>query len=322
MIGRRQLLSIAAAAAIAPARAQSPPMRRIGWLSPRSAATERNPEVVRRGLELMGFIEGRNLLIDFRFTEGDFGRLPTLAEELVRLRPDVILATGGALPVRAIRAHSAEVPVVFGTGADPVGDGLVDSLNRPGRRTTGIWVFTSQLGPKRLELLRQIVPEPQEIAFLLNPRGTSYALQQREMAEALASGRVTIFRASTAAELDAAFAAMSERRVGGLLMGADTFFQVERARIVALAARHRLPTMFEWPEFVQAGGLMSYSTATDETWLVLGTYAGRILKGEDPGSLPVVQSTTFALTLNLKTAKEQGIAIAPGLLARADEVVE
>jgi putative ABC transport system substrate-binding protein len=322
MIGRRQLLFIAAATAAAPARAQSPPLARIGWLSPRSATTERNPEAVRRGLEQLGFVEGRNLVIDFRFTEGDFGRLPALAEELVRLRPGVILATGGASPVRAIRAHSAEVPVVFGTGADPVGDGLVDSLSRPGRRTTGIWVFTSQLSPKRLELLRQIVPEPQEIAFLLNPRGTSYALQQREMAEALGSGRLTIFRASTPTELETAFAAMSERRVAGLLMGADTFFQVERARIVALAAQHRLPTMFEWPEFVKAGGLMSYSTATDETWLVLGTYAGRILKGEDAGSLPVVQSTTFELSLNLRTAKEQGLTIPPGLLARADEVIE
>jgi putative tryptophan/tyrosine transport system substrate-binding protein len=324
MIGRRDILAGFALAFAPRALAQQTTQRRMGWLSPRSQRTERDLTPGRRGLDQMGFVEGRNLMIDYRYADGDFSRLPGLAADLLGLRPEVVVTTGGAQPARAVRALSAGVPIVFASGNDPLRDGLVESFGRPGGNTTGVWTHTAFLGPKRLELLREIAPQAYEIAFLVNPHSNTAAAQEREMTEAAraASQAIAIFRAGAAGELDAAFAAMAERRVGALLMSADTFFQVERDRLVALAARHALPTMFEWSEFAQAGGLMSYAAAIDDTWFYLGSYAGRILKGENPGGLPVVQSATFVLTLNLKTAKAQGIVFPPTLLARADDVIE
>ena len=329
---RREFITLIAGAAAArsllwplPARAQQPSaMPVIGYFSGGSPETEaplRTPFL--KALETAGFAAGRNVAIEYRFAEGQQERLPVIATELVRRQVTMLVVTdhGSAL---AAKAATATIPIVFASGLDPVQLGLVSSFNRPGGNATGVSVFTSELGPKRLGLVRELLPQPGTIAFFVNQKSATTPFQITEMqAAAQAVGQpLLIFNASTEEQVDKAFAAMAERKVVAILYGAHVFFQVVSERLVALAARYRIPALYEWREFVTAGGLMSYSTDRTEVGRQAGTYAGRILKGEKPADLPVVQSSRFELVINLNTAKALGLDMPPSVLARADEVIE
>jgi putative ABC transport system substrate-binding protein len=320
-----KLLGVTAAMWPVAARAQEPAMRAIGYLSPRSAEVETQfLAVFRRGLSETGHVEGRNLTIEYRWADGRYEQLPELAAELVRRRVSVITTTGGPRPARAAQSATSTIPIVFTSGSDPVADGLVKSLNRPGGNATGVHVFSTSLGPKRLELLRELVPKAEAIAFLVNPRAQFAEMQATEV---VAAGRsvglqVQVLNASTAGEIVQAFANLVQGGAGALLISADVFFQVQRDQLVSLAASHRIPVMYEWREFVEAGGLVSYATVHTDAYLQSGIYVGRILNGAKPTDLPVAQSTRFELVINLKTAKALGLDIPATLLARADEVIE
>jgi putative ABC transport system substrate-binding protein len=328
MIRRREFITLLGGTAAGwplAARSQQPAMQAVGYLSPRSAEVE-VPFVAafRRGLSETGYVEGKNLTVEYRWAEGQYDRLPALAADLVGRRVSVIATTGGPQPARAAFAATPVIPIVFTSGSDPVGDGPVKSLNRPGGNATGIHVFTAALGPKRIELLRELVPTTRAIAFLANPTSQIADVQVNEI---LGAGRalgvqVHVLNASTAGEIDQAFVRLVGLGIGGLVMSADLFYQVQREQLVALAARHKVPVMFEWPEFVAAGGLISYSSDRSDAFLQSGIYVGRILNGAKPSDLPVVQSTRFELVINLKTAKSLGMDIPPQLLARADRVIE
>src|SRR5262245_48803451 len=231
---------------------------------------------------------------------------------------------GGGQPARAVLAATSTIPLVFTSGSDPVAEGLVKRFDRPDGNATGVHAFTASLGPKRLQLLREVVPNARMIAFLVNPSSQIAEIQTTEMREIARSlgQAIMIVNASTENEIDLAFATLVQRGAGALLMSADTYFQVQREQLVALAARHAVPAMYEWREFVRAGGLMSYSTMRSEYMLQVGVYVGRILNGAKVVDLPVVQSTKFELVINHKTAKALGLTIPPGVMAIADEVIE
>jgi putative ABC transport system substrate-binding protein len=324
---RRDLLLLAAGGvALRPlsARAQQKAMPVIGYLSSRSPEAE---TPLRTGfldaLEMAGFVVGRNVAIEYRFAEGRLDRLPALAAELVRL-PAAVLVANGTGEADAAKKATATIPIVFGIGADPVQLGLVASLSRPTGNATGLSVFTSQLGPKRLELLREILPQPRLVAALFGPTTVSTRQQIREIeAAAQALGQpILVLEARDDGEVETAFTTMAERQVSGLVYGASTYFQVIADKLVALAAHRRIPALYEWREFVVAGGLMSYSTNRREIARLVGDYVGRILKGAAPADLPVVQSSRFELVINLNTAKVLDLRVPPSLLARADEVIE
>jgi putative ABC transport system substrate-binding protein len=236
----------------------------------------------------------------------------------------VIVTAGGPQVARAAQAATSTIPIVFQSGSDPVQDGLVRSFNRPGGNTTGVQVFTTSLGPKRLGLLRELIPKASVIAFLVNPSSQIAEMQITEVQEAARSVGQGMFvlSASTESEIDRAFETLAQRGASALLMSADLFFQVRRDQLVALEARYKVPVMYEWPEFVAAGGLISYSTALTDSLLQMGIYVGRILNGAKPADLPVVQSTKFELAINLKTSRALGLTVPPTLLAIADEVLE
>jgi putative ABC transport system substrate-binding protein len=278
----------------------------------------------RQGLSQTGNVEGRNFVVEYHWAKGRYDRLSTLAAELVRSQVSVIATTGGPQSARAALAATSTIPIVFTSGSDPVKDGLVKSLNRPGGNATGSHVFTVSLGPKRLELLRELVPKVGTIGFLVNPSSDLAEIQVKELIQAANTfGQpIEVVTASTAQEIEHAFVGLVQGGAGALLMSADLLFQVQRDQLLALAARHSLPVMYEWPEFVRAGGLISYSTFRIDAFLQSGIYVGRILNGAKPADLPVVQSTRFELTINLKTAKALGLDVPPTLLARADEVIE
>jgi putative ABC transport system substrate-binding protein len=328
MSSRREFITLLGGATAAwplAARAQQPELRTIGYLSSRAADVERDfLTALRQGLSETGHVEGRNLLIEYRWAEGRYDRLPALARELVNKQVNVIATTGGPQPARAALAATSTIPIVFTSGSDPVKDGLVKSLNRPGANATGSHVFTTSLGPKRLELLRELVPKVGTVGFLVNPSSDVAEFQVKEVIEAARTfgQRVQVVRASTPKEVEQAFVDLIQDGAGALLMSADLFFQVQREQLLALAARHSLPVMYEWPEFVRAGGLISYSTFRIDAFLQSGIYVGRILNGANPADLPVVQSTRFELTINLKTAKALGLEIPAKLLALVDEVIE
>jgi len=327
MIGRREFITAlggAAAAWLMAARAQQPAMPVIGYFSGRSADAEiplRMPFL--KALEAVGFVAERNVAIEYRFAEGRDDRLPELAAELVHRQVALLVATDRPSAVAA-RAATATIPIVFTIGLDPVQLGLVASFNRPSGNATGVSLLTVELGPKRLGLVRELLAKPGLIAFLVNPNSAATPFQVQEMQTAAqAVGQpLLVVSAGTEDEVDQAFATMAERNVVAILYGATLFFQVISERLVALAARYRIPALYEWREFVTAGGLMSYSTDRNEVGREAGRYAGRILKGEKPADLPVVQSSRFELVINLKTAKALGLEIPPTLLARADEVIE
>ena len=322
---RREFITLLAGAAAWPlaARAQQQARRTIGWLSARSISSD-SLTGFRQGLSETGYVEGKNLTIDYRWAEGQYDRLQALAADLVRNQVAVIVTAGGPQVARAAQAATSTIPIVFQSGSDPVQDGLVKSLNRPGANTTGVHVFTTSLGPKRLGLLRELVPKANVIAFLVNPSSQSAKMQVTQVQQAArALGQaIFILNASTENEIDLAFTILVQRGAGALLMSANTFFQVQRDQLIALTARHAVPAMYEWPEFVKAGGLISYSTVRAEYAFQAGLYAGRLLKGAKIADLPVVQSSRFELVINRKTAKALGLTIPTTLLVAADEVIE
>jgi putative ABC transport system substrate-binding protein len=325
-VNRRELLVlIGGAAALAPLRATAQPgLPTIGYLSSRSAEAETpNRTPFLEGLAQQGFIVGQNVAIEYRYAEGKLDRLPSLAAELIGL-PVALLVAQGVSEAAAAKKATATIPIVFGTGLDPVQLGLVASFNRPGGNATGVYAFGTEINSKRLELLREVLPQPGLIAFLVGPenQATPEHLRQVETSAQTVGQPILVLYGRNDDEIEKAFATMAEHQVRGLLFGPTTYFQVIADKLVALAARYRIPAIYEWPEFVAAGGLMSYNAKRGEGSRLAGNYAGRILKGVAPADLPVVQSSRFELVINLATAKALGLTIPHTVLLRADEVIE
>jgi putative ABC transport system substrate-binding protein len=323
---RREFITLLGSGAVAwplAARAQHPATPVIGFLSIPSAVGGAFLASFRKGLSEAGFVEGRNVAIEYSFAGGDVSRLPALAAELVSRRVTVLFVVSSAAALAA-KAATSTIPIVFAAGVDPVKSGLVASLNRPGGNTTGVSFLVTELEPKRLGLLHELVPKVDLIAVLLNPNGLAFENQSREIdAAARALGlKLHIERASNERNIDAAFAAFAQKRAGALLVGADPYYESRRDLVVALALQYRLPSIYWLGELAEAGGLMSYGTSLTDSFRQGGDYVGRILKGEKPADLPVVQSTKFELVINLKTAKTLDLTFPPGLLAIADEVIE
>jgi putative tryptophan/tyrosine transport system substrate-binding protein len=278
----------------------------------------------RVGLKQTDYIDGQNVTIEFRWAEGDYDRLPEMAADLVRRKVAVLVSTGGPPSVLAAKAATATIPIVFTIGTDPIRLGVVTSLSRPGGNITGVNLFAAAMESKRLGLLRALIPGVQLIAVLLNPNRPNYAFQLRDVQEPAAAigQQIHILHASNESDIDAAFATAVQLRAGAMLVSADPFFNSQRDKIIALAARYSIPAVYEWREYALAGGLMSYGTNISDGYRQAGVYAGRILKGEKPADLPVVQSARFEFIINLKTAKELGIEVPPNLSAEADEIIE
>jgi putative ABC transport system substrate-binding protein len=304
-------------------RAQKPAMPVIGFLrTTPSAPFAHLVAAFRRGLSEVGFVEGQNVAIEQRWTEGEDTRLPALVADLMRRKATVIVTNQpGAL---AAMAAGTTIPIVFASGTDPVSDGLVASLNRPGGNLTGVVFITSALGAKRLEILRQLVPKATTIAMLANPISKETEAERRDVQNAAqAFGHLLfVFDVFSARDIEAAFATFVQHGAGGLLVGTGPFLTSHREQIIGLAARHGVPAIHPLREFVSMGGLMSYGTSISDAYRQAGIYAGRVLKGEKPADLPVMQSTKFEFVLNLKTAKALGRDVPDKLLALADEVIE
>jgi putative ABC transport system substrate-binding protein len=316
-------LGLLAAALVA--RAQKPAMPVIGYLG--SASPEQFAPYVagfRRGLNEAGFVEGKNVAIEFRWAEGHFDRLPALASDLVRRQVTVILATGAGGGANAAKAATSTIPIVFTTGRDPADMDLVASLSHPGGNLTGVNFFATELGEKRLELLHALVPKATVIAIVVNPTGIFSDSRVRKLQEtARASGlQLRLLRAANKQEIDTVFASFAQLRPGALLVDSDVFFNDRREQFVALAARYGVPAIYDLREYVAAGGLMSYGASLSEAYRLAGIYVGKILNGANPADLPVVQSTKIELAINLRTAKALGLPIPQSLLARADEVIQ
>jgi putative tryptophan/tyrosine transport system substrate-binding protein len=324
---RREFLGVLSGAAAWPlsAHAQQPARPVIGYLSSRAAATETDlAAAFQRGLNELGYVDRQNVTFEYRWAEGQYDRLASLAAELVRRQVAVIVTTGGAAPAQAAKSATTSIPIVFTTGDDPVKLGLVSSLNRPDGNATGVAVFVASLLPKRLQILRELFPTASTVGFLMNPNWAASASQLVDVQHAAGAlgVRLYVVRASTAVEIDEAFSVLGQQRPDALMLAADPFFQVRRDQLVTLAARYAIPTMYEWREFVDAGGLISYSPDRKDTMRQMGIYAGRILQGAKPSELPVVQAVKFELVINLRTSRALGLTIPPTLLARADEVIE
>jgi putative ABC transport system substrate-binding protein len=323
---RRQFITfLAGAAAVSPlaARAQQPTMPVIGFLNSSSAdLTARLVRAFHQGLSETGFVEGKNVAIEYRWADGQNDRLPALAADLVRRQVTVIAATGpAALPAKAA---TTIIPIVFEGGFDPVGMGLVASLNRPGGNVTGVTSLGVEVGPKRLELLHELIPTASNIALLVNPIGPNAESDSKTMSAAARTLglQLQVLNASTERELDIVFATLVERRAGALVIGPDAFFSNRPEQLAALALRHAVPTVYQYREFAAAGGLMSYGSTVTDSLRLLGVYTGRVLRGEKPADLPVQRATKVELIINLKTAQTLGITIPLALLTRADELIE
>ena len=314
------LLGGAAAAWPLAARAQQLPV--VGLLSSRSSATDAPLiAIIRQSLSEMAFVEGRNVAIDYRWAEGQYDRLPGLAADLVRRQVSVIVTIGGDPSALAAKAATATIPIVF-IGSDPVRSGLVANLHRPGGNITGASPFLDDLGPKRLELVRELRPNAAMVAMLVNPNLATVETDDIQVAARNVGQQIKILKASSIRDIDTAFTRLAQTRADALLVATDPLFHARAAQLVVLAARHAIPTVYFRREFAAVGGLMSYGSNTEEAYRVLGVYTGRILKGEKPGDLPIQRPTKFELVINLKTAKALGLDVPPTLLARADEVIE
>jgi len=324
---RREFIAGLGSAAAWPvvARAQQPAMPVVGWLDGQSLETvrERLP-AFRNGLAETGYVEGRNVIVEYHWAENDNDRLSALAADLVRRRVAVIVAatTSSAL---AAKAATQNIPIVFQTGSDPVALGLVASLNRPTGNLTGIAILASDIAPKRLALLHELVPAVGSIVMLVNPANPNlFRAETKDLQSAahILGMHVLVLNGGTESDIAAAFATVAEQQVGAILISSDSFFYAARRQIMSLAARYAIPSMFYDRASAAAGGLLSYGNDLGDGFRQVGLYAGRILKGEKPADLPVVQPTKFELVINLKTAKALGLTIPETLLATADEVIQ
>jgi putative tryptophan/tyrosine transport system substrate-binding protein len=323
---RRALLAAVPTSALASrAWAQSSSMPRIAYLSGRSLATDAHLlEAFREGLKSIGYVDGQNVTMDVRWADGRYGEMPRMAAEVVATKPNLIVAVGGNPVGIAVKAATSTIPVVFGAGADPVKIGMVSNLNRPDGNLTGMTLWANELDAKRLDLLRDMLPTARTVAVLMNPLNPGYdELLPRTQETAVALGlKLELLTASSSSEIQRAFQALPAGRVDALAVGADAFLINQRAQILALTAERRLPAIFPAREFAVDGGLASYGTRWADMYLILGTYAGRILKGAKPADLPVQRPATYELVINLLTAKTLGLTLPPIILNRADEVIE
>jgi putative ABC transport system substrate-binding protein len=324
-VTRRDFIAAIGGTLLWPRWARAQQAQTIGFLSARSPEDSADPLLgFRRGLTEGGFIEGQNVSIDFRWANGEYGRLPQLAAELVSRRVSVIAAVGGELSGVAAKGATHTIPIAFATGSDPIKGGLVESFNRPGGNATGVVTLTNFMEAKRLGLLRELAPKAEVIGVLVNPSFPASIIQLRDIAEAAPAlgRRLVIVKASTDAELADAFGRLLGARVDALLVGADPYFDVRRDRIVAFAAENRLPAIYQFRDFAVAGGVLSYGVDFRETYRQVGLYTAKLLKGANPAQLPVQQIDKFELVINIKAAKAHGIAVSDNLLSLADELIE
>jgi putative ABC transport system substrate-binding protein len=297
----------------------------VGFMNINSA--ENVPDLVaafRQGLKETGFVEGQNVAVEYRWAQGHYDRFPEFAAEFVRRQVAVIAATGGEPSPQSAKAATQTIPIVFTANGDPIGEGLVASLRRPGGNITGLTIFGPAAVTKRVQLMQQLIPQAATLAYLMNPSHPSGEIEMTSaQTAARSSGKeMLVLRASNERELDTAFETMVQQQAGALVVASDPFFYSRRGELVSLAARYRVPAIYYLPEFARAGGLMAYGNSLPDIFRLAGVYVGRILKGEKPGDLPVVQSTKFDFVINLKTAKALGLDVPLGLTAGADEVIE
>jgi ABC-type uncharacterized transport system substrate-binding protein len=326
-MNRREFITVLSGTAAAwplAARAQQPAMPVIGYLCARSPEdTTHLVEAFRRGLKETGFIDGQNVTVEYRWALGQYDRLPAMAAEFARRPVAIIVATGGDPAALAAKAASSTIPIVFVTG-DPVKAGLVASYSRPGGNATGINLLTTTMEPKRVGILHDLMPQASTIAVLVDPRFPTAGMQSRDIEEAAhAIGIQTeVFHASTDSEINAAFQSIAQRRLPALLVAGAPFFDTRRGNLIALAAQHKLPTIYQFREYAVDGGLISYGVSITDAYRQVGAYVARILKGAKPADLPVLQPTKFEFVINLKTARALGVKISGDLLSLADEVIE
>jgi putative tryptophan/tyrosine transport system substrate-binding protein len=325
---RREFITLIGGAAAAwpvAARAQQPAMPVVGFLSSRSPTESASVVAAfRQGLQESGYIDGQNAKIEFRWADGHYDRLPILASELVTRQVALIAATGDVVSALAAKGAAPTLPIVFVIGGDPVSFNLVASFNRPGGNITGVSLVTNALGAKRLGLLHDLVPNAAVIGLLVNPDNPNAGPMRKDVQEAahVTGQQIYVVNAKNERDFEPAFGVLVQQRAGGLVVASDPYLLSQREQLVALSARHTIPTIYEFREFVAAGGLMSYGSNVAGAYRQAGVYSGRILKGEKPADLPVVQSTKFEFVINLKTAKTSGLTVPQGLLNAADEVIE
>jgi putative ABC transport system substrate-binding protein len=327
-MNRRELLSLLGGAMTASRalRAQQKAMPVIGFLGGTSPSpNEANVSAFRQGLTETGYVEGQNLAIEYRWAEGYYDRLPALAADLVGRKVDVIVTSGGPVPARAAKNATTTIPIAGVIGGDPIAEGLIASLARPGGNLTGVTFMMTELMPKLFELLSELVPQARVIALLVNPNDASSAertMRDVEEAARVKGRQLHILKAGTESEIDSAFATLVLLKIEALFVGANPFFASRREQLVTLASRYAVPAIYEWREFVELGGLISYGPSITAAYRQVGIYAGKILNGAKPADLPVEQPTRFELVVNLNTAKALGLTVPPAILARADEVIE
>jgi putative ABC transport system substrate-binding protein len=319
---RRAFIAGLGAAATMPSLAHSQERPVVGFLH--SGSQTPPHKGYSQGLADAGYVDGRNITIERRYAEGRYDRLTELASELVRRGVAVICAAGGAHTAVAVKTASPNIPIVFSIGSDPVKFGLVISLNHPGGNITGVSFFTAELEPKRLGLLHSVVPQATSIGALINPTNANAKEQAKDLTDAARALGVQlhVLHATNESELEAAFVALSERRGNAIVVASDSFFAGRQAEVVSLAARHAIPAIYEWREFVDQGGLMSYGPNLTETYRQAGLYTARILHGDKPADIPVTRATKFEFVLNLKTSKALGLAVPTSMQLLADEVIE